>query len=164
MIWDHSEISIIETKTAELSGWHRDWMAISKKRRHGAPICNLEIGGKVKGKFFLLNSKTVENDLSSIRIREETKTERIKNNIKAVKGEVHFWIMNTNLNEVHPETKQLMGRELYHRIAEIAHSIIEKGPDGVSAEEYALRVGKFDKKDKITNMYIEEIKLIRTKS
>jgi len=59
LIWDRSDIKPVEERIGELQGWHRDWTWISK-RRHGAPTCSLQCGGKVKGVFLKLDPKTQE--------------------------------------------------------------------------------------------------------
>ncbi len=154
LIWDHSEIPSIEERDGWLEGWHRDWTMISMKRRHGAPTCNLQPGGKVKGKFFKLAPKKQEATLADLREREGRSEEVV--HLDAFDGEVHFWTMVRNL-EKHYDTNGLEGQELYQFIAKIAHGITLKGPDNKTATEYAFAVHAFDPDDKITKMYVDEI-------
>lgn len=58
LIWNRESIEYVEEKTGYLFGWHRDWTFISEKRRHGAPTCNLQPGGRVKGVLLRLDPRT----------------------------------------------------------------------------------------------------------
>lgn len=155
LIWDHSNLTIIDEKTDWLIGWHRDWTFISKNRRHGAPTCNLEPGGKVKGKFFKLHSDNAERELEILRKREGRLTEKIVH-ISELNGEVHFWTMGRNLEKIY-NIKVLEGRNLYQFLANIASRITLKGPDNKSPVEYAISVFEFDPEDEITKIYIDEL-------
>lgn len=98
LIWDHSDITVIEERDGQLKGWHRDWTFISKKRRHGAPTCNLQLGGSVKGKFLRLNPKTQEADLEILRKREGSTEKAI--NLSDFRGGGSFLDNGSQLRKV----------------------------------------------------------------
>jgi hypothetical protein len=161
LLWDRSNITVTEERVGRLYGWHRDWTYISEKRRHGAPTCNLQPGGSVKGKFLRLHPATQENDLKALRKREGP-TERISHP-KNLRGEVHYWTMGRNLEKFY-DTKGVTGREIYRLIARIAKGILAKGPGGKSAEEYAMAVHEFDPMNWITQTYVNELRNLRLRN
>jgi hypothetical protein len=156
LLWFKSDVRPKDEKVGELEGWHRDWTWISNSR-HGAPTCNLQPGGKVKGVFFKLNPKTQKTDLDIFRRRERESTEEMNENIKGIIGKVYFWTMGTNI-EQQPEFKDLDQNHLYKALARRAVSISEKGIDGKTPVEYALLVNSFDPDDEKTRLYTNEIK------
>lgn len=156
LIWDKSGIQPIEEKIGELQGWHRDWTWISK-RRHGAPTCSLQPGGKVKGIFLKLNPKTRETDLEILEERERSTTRKVAENVSGITGKIYFWTMGSNLEE-YDDTKGLKGLELYKALARRAKKVSERGPDGKTAEEYTLAVYESDPDDEITKMYVDELR------
>jgi len=157
LIWNRESIEYVEEKTGYLLGWHRDWTFISEKRRHGAPTCNLQPGGRVKGVFLRLDPRTFTVSLKALRKREGKQTENIAENLYGFPGETHFWTMGRNLEKFY-ETSGLQGLKLYRFLADIAKKIPEKGPDGKTAEEYAFAVYEFDPEDAITRTYVEELR------
>jgi len=156
LIWDRSNIKPIEERIGELQGWHRDWTWIST-RRHEAPTCSLQPGGKVKGIFLKLDPKTQESDLETLRKREGRSSEKVVENVSGIKGKVHFWTMGNNLDK-YDDTRGLTGIELYEKLATRTRNISSRGPDGKTAEEYAVTVQEFDPDDEITKMYVNEIR------
>ena len=162
LIWDTTGMTCLERREGELRGWHRDWTHLSH-HRFGAPTCNLEAGGKVKGVFLKLDPRTWRQDLERLREREGTKTEKVEMNLEGFPGETHFWTMGRN-SEKFLETKGLEGTDLYKALAWRARRISKKGPDGKTAEEYAYAVHEFDPQDKVTRIYVDELKKLSTDS
>jgi len=155
LIWDRSGIKPLEERVDELSGWHKDWTWISK-RRCGAPTCSLRPGGKVKGVFLRLNPKTQESDLETLRKRESRSSEEFVENIGGINGKIYFWTMGSNLDK-YDDTRELKGIELYRALAKRAKKLTPE-PDGKTAEEYAFVVHEFDPDDELTKMYVNEIR------
>lgn len=160
VIWDRSGINFVEEKIGDLQGWHREWTWISERRRHGAPTCSLQPKGKVKGVFLRINPKTREMDLQTLRKREGHATEKIIESEQGIRGKIHFWTMGNNLNRYNDTKEGLNSVELYGALAKRAKSVTKRGPDGKTAEEYALKVHNFDPDDQITKRYVDEIKKI----
>ncbi len=161
LVWNRDGITVIEEKIGELDGWHRDWTWIST-RRHGAPTCSLQKGGKVKGVYLKLYPEKVEESIENLEKREGHKKE-FKKDLPGFPGITYFWPMGNNLREK-LGINNLEGRELYRFLACVANRIAEKGPDGYTAKEYALKVHEFDPQDPITNMYVEELSIKTEKS
>jgi hypothetical protein len=156
LIWNRENITIVEERIGELQNYHRDWTWISKERRHGAPTCNLQPGGRVKGVFLKLDSRTCDADLKILRKRELRSSEKVIN-LPGITGDVHFWTMENNLAKYY-NIKELKDSELYGFLANIAKRIPDKGPDGKTAVEYALAVHEFDPADEITKRYVDALR------
>jgi len=156
LIWGRSNIKPIEERIGELQGWHRDWTWIST-RRCGAPTCSLQLGGKVKGIFLKLDPRTQESDLETLRKREVPSSEKVAENESGINGKIHFWTMGNNPDKYN-DTRGLTGIELYKKLAKRAKKISSRGPDGKTAEEYALTVQEFDPHDEITKTHVNELR------
>lgn len=148
LIWDTGMVERAEVREGVLNGWRREWNWISTSR-HGAPTCSLEQAGKdhVKGIFFRLNQDTAEDDLETLRARENRQTEQIVHDVPEAGAVTHFWIMGNNLPD---NVRNLDEDKRATELAAQAVSIKAPGRDGVSASDYIRRVNDFDPDDPIT--------------
>jgi hypothetical protein len=115
----------------------------------------LQQGGSVLGVFLKLDPKAVEESIKNLE-DHEGHNKKVEEDLPGFPGTTYFWPMGNNLNDK-LGIDNLEGRDLYHLLATLANGIVEKGPDGYTAKEYALKVREFDPQDAITNMYTEEL-------
>ena len=103
-----------------------------------------------------MNPKTKDSDLEYFRSREVRSSEE-QIVVDGVSGIIYFWKMGNNLGRFE-DTRNLKGSDRYKALAKRAINITSRGRDGKTPKQYALLVHEFDPKDKITEMYIREIK------
>ena len=150
LIWGTGNVEPAEVVSGYLEAWHREWSWISENRRHGAPTCSLEPGGKVNGVFIRLNPATAAEDLRELRSRERPETEQHLADIPRPGATTHFWTMDSNLSR-YEELRGLSGEELSKALAARARQTTDAGPDGITAVDYIRRVHDFDPEDEETS-------------
>jgi hypothetical protein len=156
LIWNTGDVQPITSVEGYLAGWHRSWNWISKKRRHGAPTCNLVEGGRVKGVFIELDPGRVQVDLEEIRRRENRQTERTVLDRPVPSAVTHFWTMGENIDDFE-DLRGLEALALADALARRIRGVEGNGPDGISAEEYLRRVHRFDQEDQITRALVNSL-------
>lgn len=148
LIWGTGVVRCAAEHSGVLEGWSRNWTWISQ-RRHGAPTASLVSGGRVRGKFLNLHAESLVADLEEFRRRENRSTERQAADVPEPGSVTYFWTMGSNLSRF-DDLAGKTGDELTEALAQRARSIVDKGPDGVTAVDYIRRVHEFDPDDHVT--------------